>query len=95
MLTGASVGEGDVLILAFEEGANLDAAAADFKKLKDVLSAAVAGGHVVLRVKNAMSKLPEFFEFVHDHGSEVMDVRYRGTTLEDVFISLTGRGLRE
>ncbi len=91
----ASVGEGDVLILAFEEGANLNDAAADFKKLKDVLSTVVASGHVVLRVKNAMSKLPEFFEFVHDHGSEVRDVRYRGTTLEDVFISLTGRGLRE
>jgi ABC-2 type transport system ATP-binding protein len=91
----ASVGEGDVLLLAFEEGANLDAAAADFRKRKDVLSATVASGHVVLRVKDAMSKLPELFEFVQDHGSEIKDVRYRGTTLEDVFISLTGRGLRE
>ena len=91
----ASTGEGDILLLAFEEGANLEAAANDFEKRKDVLSATVSAGHVVLRVKNAMAKLPEFFAFVHDHGSEVTDVRYRGTTLEDVFISLTGRGLRE
>ena len=91
----SSIGEGDVLLLAFEEGANLDAAAADFGKIKDVLSATVASGHVVLHVKDAISKLPELFDFVKDHGSEVTDVRYRGTTLEDVFISLTGRGLRE
>ena len=91
----ASIGSGDVLVLAFEEGADLNAAASDFQRLDGVLSAAIASGQVVLRVKNAMSKLPELFEFVHDHGSEVRDVRYRGNTLEDVFISLTGRGLRE
>jgi len=91
----ASIGEGDILLLAFEEGADLTAAAADFNKLDDVISANIASGHVVLRVKDAMSKLPELFDFVQDHGSEVRDVRYRGSTLEDVFISLTGRGLRE
>jgi ABC-2 type transport system ATP-binding protein len=91
----ASTGEGDVLLLAFEEGADLQAAAVDFSKRKDILNATVAGGHVVLRVKDAMTKLPEFFEFVKDHGSMVTDVRFRGTTLEDVFITLTGRGLRE
>jgi ABC-2 type transport system ATP-binding protein len=90
-----SIGEGDVLELAFEEGADLKTAAEDFGKLDDVLTATVSGNHVVIRVKDAMSKLPDLFEFVHDHGSEVKDVRYRGNTLEDVFISLTGRGLRE
>lgn len=90
-----SMGKGDVLELAFEESADLDAAVNDFNKMDDIISATVAGGRVVLRVKNAMQKLPELFAFVKDHGSEVQDVRYRGTTLEDVFISLTGRGLRE
>ena len=91
----ASIGEGDILELTFEEGTKLDGAAADFKKRKDVLSATVAGGHLVLHVKDAMRRLPELFDFVKDHGSEIRDVRYRGNTLEDVFISLTGRGLRE
>lgn len=91
----SSIGEGDVLELSFEEGADLKASAADFGNREDVLSANVAGGRVVIRVKDAMCKLPELFEFVKDHGSEVKDVRYRGNTLEDVFISLTGRGLRE
>ncbi len=91
----ASIGKGDTLLLGFEEAADLNAAAADFKKREDVLSASVAGGQVVLRVKDAMSKLPELFEFVQDHGSKVRNVQYRGNTLEDVFISLTGKGLRE
>ena len=54
-----------------------------------------SGGRVVLRIMDAMKRLPELFTFVDDHGSEIRDVRYRGNTLEDVFISLTGRGLRE
>lgn len=90
-----SIGEGDVLELSFEEGADLQAAAADFKSRGDVISATVSGGHLVLRVSDAMGKLPELFKFVKDHGSEVKGVNYRGNTLEDVFISLTGRGLRE
>ncbi len=90
-----SIGEGDVLELAFERNADLEAAARDFSERDDVVSAAVAGGRVVLHVLDAMHRLPELFAFVNDHGSEVKDVHYRGNTLEDVFISLTGRGLRE
>ncbi len=91
----ASVGEGDVLELAFEENADLEGAAADFRRRADVISANVTAGRVVIRIKDAMSHLPEIFQFVNDHGSSVRDVRYRGNTLEDVFINLTGRALRE
>lgn len=91
----ASVGEGDVLELAFEEDADLEQAAGDFRGREDVISATVAGGRVVIRIKDAMSHLPELFQFVQDHGSRVRDVRYRGNTLEDVFINLTGKALRE
>jgi len=91
----ASVGEGDVLELAFEENADLESAAKDFRRRDDVLSATVSAGRVVIRIKDAMSHLPEIFQFVNEHGSSVRDVRYRGNTLEDVFIDLTGRALRE
>ena len=91
----ASVGEGDVLELAFEENADLDAAAADFGGREDVISAQVSGGRVVVRCHQAMTRLPDFFSFVEAHDSNVTDVRYRGNTLEDVFIDLTGRALRD
>jgi ABC-2 type transport system ATP-binding protein len=91
----SSIGEGDVLELAFEEGADLEKAAKDFGKREEVISALVSGGRLNVRMLDAMSHLPDVFEFVKDHGSNVRDVRYRGNTLEDVFISLTGRALRE
>ena len=91
----ASVGEGDVLELAFEENADLESAAEAFRGRGDVISANVAAGRVVIRIKGAMSHLPDIFRFVEEHGSNVRDVRYRGNTLEDVFINLTGRALRE
>jgi ABC-2 type transport system ATP-binding protein len=91
----ANVGEGDVLELALEEGADLESAVKDFASRKDIISATIAGGRLVIRIKSAMSHLPELFEYVKDHGSEVRDIRYRGNTLEDVFINLTGKALRE
>ena len=91
----ASVGEGDVLELAFDEGADLQKAADDFASLGFIISANVTAGRVVIRTKDAMSRLPEVFEFVKEHDSEIRDVRYRGNTLEDVFIDLTGRALRD
>jgi ABC-2 type transport system ATP-binding protein len=91
----ASVGEGDVLELAFEEGANLEHAVADFREMEGVITANVAAGRVVIRMKEAMKHMPEVFHFVQEHGSQIQDVRYRGNTLEDVFIDLTGRALRE
>jgi len=91
----ASVGEGDVLELSFEDGADLEAAAKDFEARDDVVSAHVSGGRLVLRCHEAMCRLPDFFTFVEAHDSSVTDVRYRGNTLEDVFIDLTGRALRE
>jgi len=91
----AQVGEGDVLELAFEEGADLQSSANDFKTRGDVIDAKVSGGRVVLRARGVMNHLPDIIEFVEKHGSRIRDIRYRGNTLEDVFISLTGRQLRE
>ena len=91
----ASVGEGDVLELAFEEGADMERAVKAFSARDGIISASLSGGRLVIRLKDAMGHLPELFEFVKDHGSAVRDVRYRGNTLEDVFINLTGRALRD
>lgn len=89
------IGSGDILELAFEEGADLDGAAKDFRENMDIISVKISGGRLVLHVNDAIKRLPEIFDFIKDHGSNVQDIRYRGNTLEDVFISLTGRGLRE
>jgi len=41
------------------------------------------------------SRLPQIVKEAEAAGAAVEDLRYRGNSLEDVFIALTGRGLRE
>ncbi|MGZ4904677.1 MAG: ABC transporter ATP-binding protein [Halobacteriota archaeon] len=50
---------------------------------------------VAVRALNAASKLPELVELIEGSGGQISDVTIRGNTLEDVFIYLTGRALRE
>ena len=53
------------------------------------------GSVLTLRGRDLARRLPDLLARVAAEGAAVADVRYRGTTLEDVFIQLTGRGLRE
>ncbi|MBI4260631.1 MAG: ABC transporter ATP-binding protein [Actinobacteria bacterium] len=48
-----------------------------------------------LRVSRAQVTLPSFLDWASGRGVEVDDVRVLPATLEDVFLSLTGRSLRE
>jgi hypothetical protein len=48
-----------------------------------------------LRVARAQVTLPAFVGWAESRGVEVEDVRVLPATLEDVFLSLTGRSLRE
>jgi ABC-2 type transport system ATP-binding protein len=43
----------------------------------------------------ALDILPEIIQVCNKHGITIEDLKIRKKTLEDVFISLTGRGLRE
>ena len=52
-------------------------------------------GCVAVRALNATSKLPEILDLIAGAGGGVSDITIRGNTLEDVFISLTGRALRK
>ena len=50
---------------------------------------------VVIRSLNALEKLSRITEIIQSFDLEIQDVQLRKTTLEDVFINLTGRALRE
>ena len=52
-------------------------------------------GIISLRTLNAVSILPTILEKLQTNGYQPSDVRIRENTLEDVFIQLTGRRLRE
>ena len=61
-----------------------------------VLGEVSARGRVVsVRGLDLARQFPTLLAKVQGAGGAVADVRYRGNTLEDVFLALTGRGLRE
>jgi ABC-2 type transport system ATP-binding protein len=86
----AKLGDADALEIKLERGG------------PEVAEALRAFGEVshqqdrlVLRGRDLARRLAGVLEQVTKAGGSVEDVRYRGATLEDVFIALTGRGLRE
>jgi len=50
---------------------------------------------ITLRGQNIVEKLPLIVDIIQRTGGQVSEVRLRANTLEDVFISLTGRRLRQ
>jgi ABC-2 type transport system ATP-binding protein len=89
------VGPGDVLELSF--AAADEAAPARARELAAPLvdDAVLRGGALVLRAQAMARRLAAVLEALERAGASPVEVRLRPNTLEDVFISLTGRGLRE
>jgi ABC-2 type transport system ATP-binding protein len=90
-----TVGAGDVVDLQFSSEA-------DSRRAEDVARsacpsayAARANGHLAVRALGAVRLLPALMEALAQAGLSPEDVRLRENTLEDVFLQLTGRRLRE
>ena len=88
----STVGEGDVLELRLAEEPGPLAARLE---ALGVGSVHVSGNEVLVRGLDLARRFPQVMAEVERSGAKVEDVRYRQNTLEDVFISLTGRGLRD
>jgi ABC-2 type transport system ATP-binding protein len=50
---------------------------------------------ITVRAPNIVDQIPAIIEIIRGTGGQVGEVHLRTNTLEDVFISLTGRGLRQ
>ena len=91
-----SVGEGDVVEIA------LNGPMGNGKQVLETVAPLVGQslldrkrGLLTIRALNAVGTLPVVLASLGAAGLQVGDVRVRGNTLEDVFIQLTGRRLRE
>ena len=89
----ARVGRGDHLEVRLARGD--PALVAGGMREVVVADVAVEGRTVSLRGLDLAKQFPALMERIARAGGEVEDVRYRGNTLEDVFLELTGRSLRE
>jgi len=88
-----SVGEGDVLEITFKDkSAPILAALND---LKDRASVSMTGEILQVRALDIVNLLPLILERLNSAGIQPGEVRLRENSLEDVFIRMTGRRLRE
>ncbi|MEZ5238349.1 MAG: DUF4162 domain-containing protein [Microthrixaceae bacterium] len=90
----ASVGADTIVRVSTEDDPEALAAALS-RRVGSVTDAAVHDGVVVLATTSANGVLPQIVQCAQAEGFSVTDLSLRETTLEDVFIALTGRDLRE
>jgi ABC-2 type transport system ATP-binding protein len=89
----SQVGEGDVLEVTVEGAQPIQGAVTAITPL--VPKVVAIGNVVVIRGRNLVESLPAILEALRSAGFSFADVRLRQNTLEDVFLTLTGRRLRE
>jgi ABC-2 type transport system ATP-binding protein len=93
-----TIGSGDIIEMQLADREKNEVVMADLKAVNGILEIQEindASGTITIRALNAVSLLPEIIERVDATRTRVSDISIRENTLEDVFIYLTGRGLRE
>ena len=91
----ASVGQGDVVEIGVRGNLEDTAVVKDLEALVEHVQLDAERGVLTVRALDAVRKLPAVLDAVESAGLEAGDVRIRQNTLEDVFIQLTGRSLRQ
>ncbi|MCC7560167.1 MAG: ABC transporter ATP-binding protein [Methanobacterium sp.] len=89
------IGEGDVVEMKLSNpDKNLEVINI-LEDMPDVHSVVEIEDGLNVRALDAVGKLPQIIDLVETTGVHVLDLSVRQNTLEDVFIDLTGTGLRE
>ena len=83
---------GDLVVLTVSDASALAPLLAGVAGIRDVT---VAGSRLNIRVERAESVLPELLRLSESHGIRVLTADMTRPTLDDVFLGLTGRSLRE
>ena len=90
-----TMGKGDIVELQLADRSMNERMLTRIRALNGIEEAYELRGHLAVRALNATGKLPEFLDLIQGAGGKVSNITIRGNTLEDVFIYLTGRALRE
>lgn len=88
-------GEGDVVEMKISDPDKNQEVINAIKKLEGIYSVVEVNDQINIRSLDAVSKLPRIMDELEHLGVRVVDLSVRQNTLEDVFIDLTGTGLRE
>jgi len=90
-----TMGKGDIVELKLADSKMNGAILQRLKALDGIEEAYELKGKVAVRALDATNKLPKVINTIESANGCVADITIRGNTLEDVFIYLTGRALRE
>ncbi|UTB33287.1 MAG: ATP-binding cassette domain-containing protein [Methanobacterium sp. ERen5] len=89
------IGEGDIVDIKLSDPSKNLELITELKEIEDIISVVETDGRINIRALDAVSKLPQIMKLVEKFDLRVDDLSVRQNTLEDVFIDLTGTGLRE
>lgn len=89
------IGVGDVVEIKISDPSRNLELITELKEIEDVISVVETDGRIIIRALDSVSKLPKIMMIVEKIELRVDDLSVRQNTLEDVFIDLTGTGLRE
>jgi ABC-2 type transport system ATP-binding protein len=90
-----SIGEGDVLELGIQVSRDKSTDLVEDKLRKNKFDLMVSEGRWIIKAMDLVPKIPEIYKILDREGIQVSSMNMRENTLEDVFIHLTGRGLRQ
>ncbi|HEX9709992.1 MAG TPA: ABC transporter ATP-binding protein [Candidatus Thermoplasmatota archaeon] len=90
-----TVGEGDTVVLRLRDPARAEEAAGAAGAVAGVRGALPVSRELHFHALDAVNVVREVYAALDARGIEVEDASMRKNTLEDVFIALTGRALRE
>jgi len=91
-----TIGEGDVVEIRLEgEAAQRESALAAVRGIEPQAEVRLEEDLLSVRMLNAVSRVPDLMESIRRTGASAGEMRIRENTLEDVFLQLTGRRLRE
>lgn len=89
------IGEGDIVDVKLSDPSKNLELITELKEIEDIISVVETDRRINIRALDAVSKLPQIMQLVEKLDLRVDDLSVRQNTLEDVFIDLTGTGLRE
>ena len=90
-----TIGKGDIVDMQLANTAMNAEVLSLVKSLEGIEEASEFKGRIIVRALDAANKLPGIVNSIESVGGNISDISIRGNTLEDVFIYLTGRALRE
>jgi ABC-2 type transport system ATP-binding protein len=88
-----TLGKGDTIELQLLDPAMSQEMLLQIRSMDGIEGAQKLNGKIAVRA--AASKLPKMVHLIERAGGDITDVSVRRNSLEDVFVSLTGRALRE